>query len=380
MGLMRTTVIFLLTLRVLASPLAMRPRITEDSHERSPQSTRLCLASSTPPPFDFRRAAHPDVRVRITTRTGITHSDRRPCFLSGQAILPRLRSARAPRAGPSRQHSLERRRPSLRPPSSSPAIGLCRSLPLPSHRLVPGQPRHAAPVRSIRGGRSIPGMAWFARHPETRTPSPSLGRVRAMFGPVSMPARSSFTVGLRHAEPPSPRPSPRRGEGDRLTPCPRSNGSAEASTVPFSPPGRRCTEGRMRGFPSASAARNPTVKHSSPIDIDHRRCDLRDATRSWCDPPAPTESLSRQSSLTHPRSVRGQAEEPDDAVTAGGVPPRRQQGSEPPGATGGRRIVLDDTVVRAPRRLARTGSGPGAGAVNPHVSIDMSGRTGTSSG
>jgi hypothetical protein len=41
----------------------------------------------------------------------------------------------------------------------------------------------------------------------------------------------------------SPKNRCRRGEGDRLTPCPGFDGWAEASTVPFSPPGRRCPKG-----------------------------------------------------------------------------------------------------------------------------------------
>ena len=44
---------------------------------------------------------------------------------------------------------------------------------------------------------------------------------------------------------PSPHPSPRRsrGEGDRVLLPPRLSRSAGASTVPFSPPGRRCPKG-----------------------------------------------------------------------------------------------------------------------------------------
>ena len=42
---------------------------------------------------------------------------------------------------------------------------------------------------------------------------------------------------------PSPRPSHRRGEGDRLSPPPRPTRSAEGLTIPFSPAGRRCPKG-----------------------------------------------------------------------------------------------------------------------------------------
>jgi hypothetical protein len=51
------------------------------------------------------------------------------------------------------------------------------------------------------------------------------------------------TVALRTCGAPSPRPSPRWGEGDRFPPPPRLSRPAEAPTVPFSPAGRRCPKG-----------------------------------------------------------------------------------------------------------------------------------------
>ena len=52
-----------------------------------------------------------------------------------------------------------------------------------------------------------------------------------------------FTDGLRTRGAPSPRPSPRRGEGDRSLVSLRASPCATAITVPFSPAGRRCPKG-----------------------------------------------------------------------------------------------------------------------------------------
>jgi hypothetical protein len=45
------------------------------------------------------------------------------------------------------------------------------------------------------------------------------------------------------AAPPSPRPSPRWGEGDRLSPMRWPHRAALARAIPFSPAGRRCPKG-----------------------------------------------------------------------------------------------------------------------------------------